>query len=686
MLVELQRADSRVAEIDVVVYKGGREIDRVRRPLRQTDHGTAVKYRRQLWPVSNGVVNLDGPPIGIEPASGTEPSGDQDAAQQDIIERPPSDRLIVDAGPGTGKTRVACARVAALIGKGVPAARIWLISFTRTAVLEIRTRIADALGDPAAAASVSIATLDSNAWALQSGFTSGARLTGSFDQNIEATLSLVREDEDLGDYLSTKIKHLIVDEGQDIVGIRAELILAIIRSLNTDCGVTLFADEAQAIYGFTEDAGQNTATGPTLLDQLRHEGFKEASLKTVYRTTRSNLRKIFTGLRQKILRRSGSTDARRKLVESEICRYADEDAGSLRDLNLDSVPDSGLVLTRRRFDVLMLSSMNPDTPHRLRMSGLPTCLKPWLGALLWDHMDIRLTRTHFDRLWTERITGKEAGLQHRESAWSSLVEVAGETYTTVDLHRLREVLARGNPPMLFCTREFGASGPILGTIHASKGCEADHVSLYLPRAGDNADDPPMTDPEEEIRVLFVGATRARECLRVGSAFGSRAGSAAGRVWRWAGSQGNRTDNPRIQIEVGRSHDLSTEGLVGRRIFQRQEDALAVQMLWRTSPVQQSMHAYPEAGLDWDFLLQSKGNIRLGALGPAIADDLKKIAQHCRYWPPPKFLPYLRSLGARTMVMARDDPRLDALHHPWRVTGFLTAPLLTGLSLCTFPGD
>ena len=37
-------------------------------------------------------------------------------------------------GPGTGKTAVACARVAELIDKGVNPAGIWLISFTRTAI------------------------------------------------------------------------------------------------------------------------------------------------------------------------------------------------------------------------------------------------------------------------------------------------------------------------------------------------------------------------------------------------------------------------------------------------------------------------------------------------------------------------------------------------------------------------
>ena len=64
-----------------------------------------------------------------------------DAHQQLVIEAPASDRLEIHAGPGMGKTAVACARVSKLIEAGVEPSNIWLLSFTRTAVQEIRDRI-----------------------------------------------------------------------------------------------------------------------------------------------------------------------------------------------------------------------------------------------------------------------------------------------------------------------------------------------------------------------------------------------------------------------------------------------------------------------------------------------------------------------------------------------------------------
>ena len=59
-----------------------------------------------------------------------------------VIQAPASARLVVDAGPGTGKTATLCARIAWLIETAnLEPGEIWIISFTRTAVAEIRNRV-----------------------------------------------------------------------------------------------------------------------------------------------------------------------------------------------------------------------------------------------------------------------------------------------------------------------------------------------------------------------------------------------------------------------------------------------------------------------------------------------------------------------------------------------------------------
>ena len=108
-----------------------------------------------------------------------------DKSQREIIESSHDDRLLVGSGPGTGKTAVACARVSHLVDHyDLQPSRIWLISFTRTAVTEIRDRIAEYLENEASAYAVKIATLDSHAWTIHSGFDEDAKIIGSYEENI----------------------------------------------------------------------------------------------------------------------------------------------------------------------------------------------------------------------------------------------------------------------------------------------------------------------------------------------------------------------------------------------------------------------------------------------------------------------------------------------------------------------
>ncbi|WP_018183107.1 UvrD-helicase domain-containing protein [Kaistia granuli] len=659
-------------DIEVTVLRSGREVARVTRPLRQTAEGPVVKFKRQLWLVTGSTIDLDTAPINDDAKEQPEeivvPLEETYASQDDVISADVDRRVIVDAGPGTGKTYVACNRVAHLIREGVSPGRIWIISFTRTAVHEIRNRLAGSLDDPSEAAGVRIATLDSHAWAIQSGFSKDAALTGSHDDNIAATLAQIKGDEDVQEYLG-RVSHLIVDEAQDIVGIRAQLVLALINGVREECGITIFADRAQAIYGFTENETKKSGD-ISLLEQLEGMGFKGEDLIDVHRTSEPGLLRIFTEVRRAVLDESTPTTARGAAVREQIRQFAGIDAGPAKDFKLAEVKPGALVLMRQRADVLVTSSYGQDTQHRLRMSGLPSRIMPWIGELLWDHTDRRLTRDEFDERWSSNVRTMSANAA--DGAWALLVEAAGDSDKVIDIQRLRNILGRSNPPSLFTSPDYGDGGPIIGTIHASKGREADDVHLFLPPEDYDGSE----DENEEIRVMFVGATRARNRLAVGSTGPRRSSDHNGRVWK-------RLPKGRIQVEVGRMYDLDAAGLVGNMAFATAASAQNAQHRIRSSPVATGLFASAQKDLHWRMELVDAAKQRLCVLSERLKSDLRDIAGRCDEKRPPMFLQYVRSMGLRTIGLRVDDPSLPYLHEPWSSSGFVIAPMLTGFCMSKF---
>lgn len=611
---------------------------------------------------------------------------DWDDAQWNVIGSPPDERLLVSAGPGTGKTAVACARVSHLVDEcGLEPSRIWLISFTRTAVREIRERTAACLDDAGLAHTVKIATLDSHAWAIHSGFDEQAKILGTYEDNIGNVLRLVQEDDDVADYLD-EVEHLIVDEAQDIVGIRAELVAAIIGRLPESCGVTVFADEAQAIYGFAEESEVRPGAlrEPPLPERIRGGtvgAFRPCELATVYRTESPRLQRIFTEVRRGVLDGDGLEKVRKRVTRLAHGKAPDVDEKAAADL------DSAFILYRRRCDVLLATSFlsGKGIPHRVRMSGLPPCLAPWIGASLSAHTGRDLSRDVFEDLWSSRIDGTSLTRARPEDAWQQLVRVAGKSPTVVDMRLLRQRLGSRQPPAELCAAELGLSGPIVGTIHASKGREAETVHLMLPKStGGNIDE------DEEARVVFVGATRGRSRLLVGTGFAQASGriERSGRVY----SLKTRNRRARAQFQIGQDIDVLAEGLAGQRYFRSGREIHASQHMLR-SLGDRTVPIVAEADRDADFAyrLTLDGQDQcMAVLSQHVNADLFAIAEFVREkigggaLRPPDRIPHLHSRGVRTIVLPPGGPEAELLHEPWSSSGILLAPLVFGYTTVTFP--
>lgn len=734
-------------QITVTVVRDGRVVKQIKRPLRVVDGQRAVVFKGRFWELRPGnriavdeapraeKGNGQAKPLTVpkitgalgrgvrgvgEGKYGTRDAkpvrGVQDAAakpvytvnvaagepvavvpekwdsqQLAVIEARRNARQLVDAGPGTGKTAVACRRVAWLIDEcDVTPSNVWLVSFTRTAVKEIRNRIRHYLKDPADVWSVKVATIDSHAWAIHSGFDAHASLTGSYEENIEQVTKLIRENDGVFEYLA-EVEHLVVDEAQDIVGPRASLVLELIRKLDKECGVTVFADEAQAIYGFADDDGGSTRAEGHLPERLRAHpemGFRETALSAIYRTDRKHLRKLFTEVRARVLAKSRNGDPDRLERVTEMVRgLADDEKATIEALDAQNheALRSTFVLFRRRIDVLNAACFWGTFPHRIRMSGLPTLVEPWLGSMLWDRTEKKLKKAEFEKLWTERIEGRGLTALTVQRAWELLVKTAGESLTLVSTQTLRAKLGRTAPPSDFVRADFGLGGPVFGTIHGCKGREADSVLLMLP-ASIRQD----SDADEEARVVFVGATRAKAELRVGRGFKfikSRRLDGSNRAYALQTKSGK----PRAQVEFGHDGDLSAEGVAGRAFFRGADEVGAAHqwLLTHADRIEQfKAHAVPD--LDWRYRVEPENGPPLAFLSERVNSDLFEIGKDVKKalgWNGrlrPAYGPdHLKTFGAFTFVLHPDDPCRDRLHEPWATSGFVLAPVVQGFDMIYF---
>lgn len=648
--------------------------------------GPALMAGREPPPLYGPVLTTEGQPA---PRSSPPPTGDSppDPAgipwtdeQRAVIEAGATCRLLVDAGPGTGKTAVACARVAHLLAtRQVSPTNVHIISFTRTAVAEIRSRIARAL-DERIARQIRISTVDSGVWSLVHGFTEAesSDLLDGYERNIrEATRMFVERRPALLDFVG-RLEHLVVDEAQDLTGSRAALVLALIDSLESDCGVTVLGDAAQGIYGFTsEDTDESGEHVVTLMDQLAADqarSFQPVPLRQVHRTTNSGLREIFTKTRVTLLDPDSGADQLLAHIKADVLRHGSRCVHG----DLSQAGPCSLALFRRRIEVLYQSSVlsAAGIAHKLRLPQLPSAVEPWIGSTFWRCDERIISREQFMTLFSRAAAERPRHFDAIDapSAWRQLLNHADDGDGKLDLLTLRQLLARTRPPVELCSADLGTGGPILGTIHASKGREAPTVVLEVVDGGP----PPSarSNPREEARVVFVGATRARSNLvvlrRTGGwvAFSRPTGS--GRVTR--GVKGG------VMAEIGLDGDVDASAHV-RMDFADAGAAIQIQQRLASLHAEQRhvpCRAWSDSSRGWRYRLQvGEEPCFIGEFSRQFGDDIWKILRSAGGRRSPDRISHLYFIGARTVALGPDDPRLEALHPPFSRSGMFLAPIVKG---------
>ena len=277
---------------------------------------------------------------------------------------------------------------------------------------------------------------------------------------------------------------------------------------------------------------------------------------------------------------------------------------------------------------------------------------------------------------------------YKESAWKLLRQLAaGEREKVVNLVHLRNIASRARPPAELCAPDLGTRGPILGTIHASKGREANTVVLVLPPSQNGSQRDSLAAELEEGRVYYVGATRAREALATARKGVSRACYLdSRRVYRILPSIGKGP--PRVQLEVGREGDAHRLAHLGWRSSGEVQRALADSV---RLPLPLKGVCRREQDFKYRLVLEQKTRagatreIEIGQMGEAFHHDLRQIWSRIDTdgrLRPGDTVNFLYLVGATTVALS--DSERTAVRPPYSRSGFALAPVVKGLALVKFP--
>ncbi|MGK4579589.1 UvrD-helicase domain-containing protein [Kitasatospora sp. HPMI-4] len=447
------------------------------------------------------------------------------AEQQAVVDQPWDTRLLVTAGAGTGKTHTLVRRMDTLVGhidpdEALEASELLVLSFSRAAVRELRDRIARH-GEHARR--VRVQTFDSWAYSLLvQAYPDGEWSELSFDERIRAATDAIEKGA-LDSLEAGPPAHVIVDEVQDLVGARREMVESLLDRLQDSCGFTLVGDPAQAIYDFQIEDPEEYADRTDLF--LRWVRVSYADDLMELRLTR-NFRSVTLEARtalplgpavQGIGSAPEGADAAAERLHGELRELLLDlpGLGALTDAftqdSLRSFPGTCAILTRDNRQALLVSELlhTHGVPHAVRRSLQARPVPYWVAEVL--------RRTEAATLTEERLRELLGGIPLPEGTdldrvWRALRVVArGTGRGTLDVTRLRRLVAERRLPDELADPE--PAQLIVSTVHRAKGLEFDRVVLLAPptiaelrRRNDELDVP------AEARALYVAMTRVREDL------------------------------------------------------------------------------------------------------------------------------------------------------------------------------
>jgi superfamily I DNA/RNA helicase len=492
---------------------------------------------------------------------------------------------LVQAGPGTGKTEIVARRLNHLLqSQRLRPGEILILCFSRSAVKALNQRVANLKAVDNECIEdlryLSIRTFDS--WTFRMlrflGATPNDLLKKSYEDNIRQLTKKLSE-HTIDELVSSgannlqNFKHIIIDEYQDLTGVRAKLVQVLLSKIvspgsRRKCGFTVLGDPCQAIYGWMANGDNRQNMSSQELIQWLQEFFKESlSVQTLNINHRSTSEICnLVDQASKIIRdcQQNNLSPKKKLIELIGHRAECEDSEDVvRDIqNYNDNEGVLAVLCRNNSQIISLQNELKSKLNReefkivnVTSGNAPRNIPSWVASMLYMYKTETLSKNTFMKIVNQVAASNGRWAKDPESAWKILLRFCRQNDDDIyiNMENLRDKV--NWPDSLPDDEGESQSGVIITTIHQSKGLEFDRVKFLI---GDNGRE--NVDVHEEGRVIFVAISRARKeisLLELPSSDYFCKRDFGGERQRWHAFRKYNYN----YLEIGQECDLNHEGII-----------------------------------------------------------------------------------------------------------------------------
>ena len=487
--------------------------------------------------------------------------------QKREVERNLRDKVIVNAPPGSGKTETIIQKLIYISNNNLADLRdILVICFSRAAVKEIKERVERVTG---IRNRINIRTIDSFcSWVIRELDDNYREKFAKmdYDERVEYVTNLIMHEKKQQRYNLTlqinSLKYIIIDEFQDIVGVRAKFIVELLR-VNKQCGFSLFGDEYQAIYNY--QAKEMTSDNMILKIKEIHKECKEVEYEGQHRVD-DKIQKGKRKIIRVLIKRNKNNSKNLNIIMKKymLSEFQSKDIGDIENKKV-------AILTRRNGEVYEITSKIKNLPYKIQQYANELTFPAWIAYLLADYTNAIIGKDCFERMVRNKLN-----IENPEDYWNyckrieSIERIIDNNPNELDLQIFKEnlIIDKGNYPEDFNKEK---NKLIISTIHKAKGREYDDVYLNY-KEGNFVQNRSIQDVFDNVKLLYVAMTRAKKnCYKYngeisGIYFKSYNEKNQERYYGFVNRKTRRTWYKKIRkIEIGLDGDIDNKSFINPEI-------------------------------------------------------------------------------------------------------------------------